>query len=133
MTVTQISPTTVSIEHAGRAIDTESLSTFETPNEADYAHLGGHFGPHNLHENRQGHSFPKPRSSRPTRTPECGQSTSPRPKEVGGLVPAAPDDLVDPRPNRARVIQTADVGVTTDGVVFLTDYSAGLQVAEYLG
>ncbi len=29
-----------------------SISTFPTPNETDYARKGGHFGPHNLHENR---------------------------------------------------------------------------------
>ena len=31
-----------------------SISTFPTPAETDYAAKGGHFGPHNLHENRPG-------------------------------------------------------------------------------
>src|SRR5215831_18305898 len=31
-----------------------SISTFPTPAEADYVQKGGHFGPHNLHENRPG-------------------------------------------------------------------------------
>ena len=31
-----------------------SISTFPTPDEADYAAKGGHFGPHNVHENRPG-------------------------------------------------------------------------------
>ena len=31
-----------------------SISTFPVPKEADYARKGGHFGPHNLHENRPG-------------------------------------------------------------------------------
>jgi len=31
-----------------------SISTSPTPAEADYAAKGGHFGPHNLHENRTG-------------------------------------------------------------------------------
>ena len=31
-----------------------SIATFPTPSEADYAGKGGHFGPHNLHENRPG-------------------------------------------------------------------------------
>src|SRR3954466_7564548 len=31
-----------------------SIATFPTPAEADYAAKGGHFGPHNLHENRPG-------------------------------------------------------------------------------
>src|SRR5436305_105753 len=31
-----------------------SISTFPTPAEADYLRKGGHFGPHNIHENRPG-------------------------------------------------------------------------------
>ncbi len=31
-----------------------SISTFPTPAEADYNSKGGHFGPHNIHENRPG-------------------------------------------------------------------------------
>ncbi|MDP9630934.1 UNVERIFIED_ORG: hypothetical protein J2W85_003009 [Ensifer adhaerens] len=31
-----------------------SISTFPIPSEADYVAKGGHFGPHNLHENRPG-------------------------------------------------------------------------------
>jgi hypothetical protein len=56
-----------------------------------------------------------------------------RPKEVGALVPPAPERMVDTRPNRPRVIQTADVFATADGLVHLTDYNAGLHIAEYTG
>src|SRR5262249_34516106 len=45
-----------------------SISTFPTPAEADYVHKGGHFGPHNIHENRPG-SFV-------SRTRECACLTS---------------------------------------------------------
>ena len=31
-----------------------SIATFPTPAEADYVAKGGHFGPHNIHENRPG-------------------------------------------------------------------------------
>ena len=31
-----------------------SIATFPTPAEADYVRKGGHFGPHNIHENRPG-------------------------------------------------------------------------------
>ena len=31
-----------------------SIATFPTPDEADYKAKGGHFGPHNIHENRPG-------------------------------------------------------------------------------
>jgi hypothetical protein len=29
-----------------------SISTFPAPSDADYRAVGGHFGPHNIHENR---------------------------------------------------------------------------------
>jgi RES domain-containing protein len=56
-----------------------------------------------------------------------------RPKEVGALVPPAPKRMVDQRPRRPRVIQTADVFATAEGLVYLTDYTAGLYTAEYTG
>ena len=31
-----------------------SISTFPLPNDRDYVAVGGHFGPHNIHENRPG-------------------------------------------------------------------------------
>ena len=31
-----------------------SVSTFPLPNDRDYVAVGGHFGPHNIHENRPG-------------------------------------------------------------------------------
>jgi hypothetical protein len=113
-----------------------SVATFPTPVEAEYAHLGGHFGPHNLHENRPG-TFVSDTlifatyQNAGVRAVELSDQY--RPIEVGAFVPPAPDRLIDPRPNRPRVIQTADVSVTTAGLVFLTDYDAGLYVAEYTG
>jgi hypothetical protein len=56
-----------------------------------------------------------------------------RPVEVAALVPAAPDRLVDHRPGRARVIQSADVFVDASGIVYSTDYNAGLHIMEYGG
>ncbi|WP_433286829.1 hypothetical protein ACQPZQ_31430 [Pseudonocardia sp. CA-142604] len=56
-----------------------------------------------------------------------------RPKLVGALVPGPPAKLMDPRPGRPCVIQTADVHVRPDGVLFCTDYSAGLLSAQYDG
>ena len=35
-----------------------SIATFPLPNDRDYVAVGGHFGPHNIHENRPG-SFPE--------------------------------------------------------------------------
>jgi hypothetical protein len=55
------------------------------------------------------------------------------PREVGALVPPAPKALVDSRPNRPQVIQSADVFVDSDGMIYSTDYNGGLYVMEYLG
>jgi hypothetical protein len=113
-----------------------SISTFETPTEADYAHLGGHFGPHNLHENRPS-TFVSDSlifatyQNAGVRAVDITDEF--RPIEVGALVPPAPERLVDPRPDRPLVTQTADVTVTTDGIVFVTDYNAGLNVAQFNG
>jgi hypothetical protein len=113
-----------------------SISTFPTPTEADYPHLGGHFGPHNLHENRPA-TFVSDTlifatyQNAGVRAVDISDAHSAR--EVGAFVPPSPTSTVDPRPNRPRVIQSSDVTVTRDGLVFLTDYNAGLYVAEYNG
>jgi hypothetical protein len=41
--------------------------------------------------------------------------------------------LVDPRPNRPLVIQSTDVFVDRDGVMFLTDKNAGLNILQFDG
>ena len=56
-----------------------------------------------------------------------------RPVEVGALVPPVPRSLMDTRPNRPRVIQSADVFVTADGLIYSTDYNGGLYVIEFDG
>ena len=55
------------------------------------------------------------------------------PKEVGALVPPQPATLADTRPNRTRVIQSADVFVDAKGLIYATDYNAGLYVLEFTG
>ena len=55
------------------------------------------------------------------------------PREVGALVPPAPAKLVDSRPGRPKVIQSADVFVDASGVVYSTDYNGGLYVMEFRG
>src|SRR6516165_3133326 len=54
-----------------------SIATLPTPAEADYKSKGGHFGPHNIHENRPGAALSR-RSlfSRPIRMPASGYSIS---------------------------------------------------------
>ena len=47
-----------------------SISTFPVPAEADYVAKGGHFGPHNIHENRPGSFVSSELDFRDL--PECG-------------------------------------------------------------
>ena len=56
-----------------------------------------------------------------------------RPVEVGACVPPPPARMVDPRPNRAAVLHSADVHVDANGIVYCTDFNAGLSVMEFLG
>ena len=110
-----------------------SISTLPIPDEIDYAAKGGQFGPHNIHENR----------------PESFQSSDRvfvtyqnaglrvydirdpfRPREVAALVPPPPARLMDFRPNRPRVIDTTDVFVDEQGLIYCTDSNAGLYIME---
>ncbi|MPZ56704.1 MAG: hypothetical protein GEU91_09460 [Rhizobiales bacterium] len=113
-----------------------SIATFPTPAEADYVRKGGHFGPHNIHENRPG-SFVSDTLIFATYQNAGVRvfdiSDQYRPNEVGALVPSAPARLVDHRPNRARVIQSADVFVDAGGLIYSTDYNAGLYILEFNG
>jgi hypothetical protein len=113
-----------------------SISTFKSPTDADYKARPGHFGPHNLHENRPG-SFVSSElifatyQNAGVRVFDIRDRYAPR--EVGALVPPAPARLVDPRPGRQKVIQSADVFVDAAGVIYSTDYNGGLYVMEFRG
>ncbi|QHQ21227.1 hypothetical protein GMW71_13345 [Pectobacterium brasiliense] len=113
-----------------------SIATFPQPKEADYVKKGAHFGPHNLHENRPG-SFIS--SSLIFATYQNAGvraydiSNPYQPKETGALVPAAPARMVDKRPGRPQIIQSCDVFVDADGIIYSTDYNAGLSIIEYRG
>lgn len=113
-----------------------SISTFPQPDEADYAAKGGHFGPHNLHENRPG-SFVSSElifSTWQNAGIRVHDIRDPfRPVETAALVPATPNRLVDHRPNRARVIQSCDIFVDAQGLVYANDYNGGLSIMEYTG
>jgi hypothetical protein len=41
--------------------------------------------------------------------------------------------MMDKRPNRACVIQSADVFVDAAGLIYATDYNAGLSIIEFGG
>ena len=113
-----------------------SIATLPVPDEIDYAAKGGHFGPHNLHENRPG-SFQSDTLIFAT-WQNAGIrafdiSYPYRPRETGALVPAGPTRMVDRRPGRPPVIQSADLFVDANGLIYATDYNAGLSIVEYGG
>jgi ABC-type branched-subunit amino acid transport system ATPase component len=113
-----------------------SIATFPQPSEADYCAKGGNFGPHNLHENRRG-GFQSSRLIFATyynagvRAYDITNQFHPR--EVGFYVPPNPRRMMDPRPNRPQVIQSCDCYVDRNGVMFVTDPNAGLNILQFEG
>ncbi len=114
-----------------------SVSTFPPPKDRDYIKVGGHFGPHNVHENRPG-SFQSETlifatyQNAGVRVYDIANHLEP--KEVGACVPPAPKKLLDPRPNRPVVLHSADVFVDRNGICYCTDWSgAGMYIMEYRG
>jgi hypothetical protein len=112
------------------------IATLPTPRERDFCSMPGVFGPHNLHENRPG-SFRSEDTIFATynnggvRVFDIKDAFAP--KEIAYWVPPVPAKLVDPRPNVALAAKTADVYVTTDGLMFVSDWNAGLHVLQYEG
>jgi len=114
-----------------------TISTFPNPSDEDYCAKGGHFGPHNVHENRAG-SFQSSElifATYQNAGLRLYDIKDPfRPTEIGHVVPDLPKRLVDTRAGRVNNLHSADVYVTEDGLVFLTDISgAGLHILEYTG
>lgn len=112
-----------------------SIAAFPTPLEVNYAAKGGHFGPHNLHENRPG-SFVSSTlvfATWQNAGIRAFDISDPfRPNETAAFVPAAPTRMIDRR-SRPKVIQSADVFVDAQGLIYATDYNAGLSIIEYQG
>ena len=113
-----------------------SIATFPTPAEADYKVKGGHFGPHNLHENRPG-SFVSSElifATYQNAGVRAFDISNPfRPVETAAFVPPAPRTMLDHRPGRPQVIQSCDVFVDAGGLVYANDYNGGLYILEYHG
>jgi len=113
-----------------------SISTMPIPADQDYVKMGGQFGPHNLHENRPGSM----RSS--TTIFATWQSAGVRvfdisdqyrPEEIGYFVPPQPTKWAEPMRGRAKVRHTADIFVAQDGLMYVTDYDAGLYILQWKG
>jgi hypothetical protein len=114
-----------------------SVATFPTPVEQDYCSLGGHFGPHNLHENREG-SFQSSdlmfATYQNAGVRVFNTSDPLHPLEVGYYVPSGDiETWVDTRPDRPRVAHSADVFVDRQGLMYVTDFNAGLHILEFKG
>jgi hypothetical protein len=114
-----------------------SIATFPPPDDRDYLAVGGHFGPHNIYENRPD-GFQSSTlifatyQNAGVRVYDISDKL--RPIEVGACVPPAPKKLIDPRPDRPVVLHSADVFVDRSGLCYCTDWSgAGLYIMEYLG
>jgi hypothetical protein len=113
-----------------------SISTLPIPDEADYCAKGGNFGPHNLWENRPGglqssNLIFATLHNAGVRAYDIGNPFQPR--EVGYFVPPNPERMMDPRPNRPQVIQSCDCFVDPQGVMYLTDSNAGLNILQFDG
>jgi hypothetical protein len=44
-----------------------------------------------------------------------------------------PKRLIDPRPNVALAAKSADIYVMADGLMYVSDWNAGLNVLQYEG
>jgi hypothetical protein len=113
-----------------------TIATLPTPAEDNFCAKGGKFGPHNLHENRPG-SLQSSNLIFATyhnaglRVFDIANAFEPR--EVASFVPPPPEKLVDFRPNTAKVIQSCDVFVDVNGIMYMTDTNAGLYILQYEG
>jgi len=111
------------------------ISTLPTPTGRDFCSTGT-FGPHNLHENRPG-SFQSEETIFATYNMAGVRVFDIRdqfaPKEIASWLPSTPKKLIDPRPNVSLAAKTADIFVTKDGLIYASDWNAGLNVLQYEG
>jgi len=111
------------------------IATFPAPTGRDYCAMGN-FGPHNLHENRPG-TFVSEDTIFATyhdagvRVFDVRDQFAPR--EIASWIPPLPAKVLDPRPNVTRAALTCDCLVASDGLMYVTDWNAGLHVLQYEG
>ncbi|MFL9912783.1 LVIVD repeat-containing protein [Paraburkholderia sp. RL17-337-BIB-A] len=112
------------------------LGLFPVPSEENFCKKGGGFGPHNFHENRPD-SFQSETLLFATyhnagvRVYDTSDATAP--KEIAYFVPRPPERIVDIRPGASAVTQSTDVYVDKNGIMYVTDPNAGLNILQYEG
>jgi hypothetical protein len=117
-----------------------SFATVPVPSEEDFCAQDGHFGPHNLHENRPG-TFQSSElifatyQNAGVRAFDLRDPCRPEPagRYLPGLPTRARDTRLAARPDLPLARHTADVFVDPEGLVYLTDYNSGLNVLQYEG
>ena len=121
--------------HTALPLPGRGLAIVADESNADFCAMGN-FGPHNLHENRP-ESFVSEETIFATyhnagvRVFDIRDQYAP--KEIASWVPPVPKRMIDPRPNVARSALTCDCYVTSAGLMYVTDWNAGLNVLEYEG
>jgi len=116
--------------------DPVSISTLPTPSDQSWCRPGENFGPHNLHENRP-ESLQTEDALFATyhnaglRVFDIRDAFAPR--EIASFVAPPPARILDPRPGNALAPQTCDINVQADGVMYLTDWNAGMHILEFEG
>ena len=112
------------------------IATLPTPRDRDYCAAPGTFGPHNIHENRPGSMQSEETifttwNNAGVRIFDIKDQFAP--KEVAYWAPPAPRKMIDPRPKVTLAAKTADIYVMPDGLMYVTDWNAGLNVLQYEG
>jgi hypothetical protein len=110
-----------------------SIATLPVPAEQDFCAEPGHFGPHNLHENRSG-SW-QDSSTVFVTYQNAGLrafdiSNQFQPRQTGYFVASRPESGDPAHPG---ALHSADVYVAPDGICFVTDTSRGLFALQYEG
>ncbi len=116
-----------------------SIATAPIPDDEDFCAQAGHFGPHNLHENRPG-AFESSElifATYQNAGVRAFDIRDPyRPRAAGRYLPGLPTRTRDTRlaaTNLPAARHTADVFVDINGLVYLTDYNSGLNILQYEG
>jgi hypothetical protein len=113
-----------------------SISTFPIPSDEDFVQQPGHFGGHNLHENRPG-TFQSSEvifaayQNAGVRAYDIGNPY--RPEEIGRYLTGLPIITANSRPGAVKARHSADIFVAEDGLTYVTDYNAGLNILQYEG